>query len=418
MNNVENPSKSARLSRLIVASVIVLSTFLYWTFSHRTASAEPMLMIGKGSSYEKEWKRVDSLSAKGLYKSALDLSNQITERAKAENNNAQIVKGLMHRFKFSQMFQENSADFAIYDLQNELKTAKYPLAPVLHSMLADLYWEYYQQHRYQFNQRSQTVGFKNDSINTWDVNHLIDQCVKHYQLSLVQSDSLKRTSPDIYQAVINEGTAPPELRPTLYDFLAWKAYTFYKGEEASINRPLDKFVLDNPEDFSSASKFSTLNISSADTMSLKFYAANIIKDLVAFHLQDPQADALVDDDLDRLIFMHTNSVLPEKDSLYESGLRTLAANYPDDKYTGEVLFRLADYHAALGNKYVPGKDETYKLEKKRAVEICDAVMKKYPGTLGEQECESLRNSILAKSMNYTCEATVIPNQPSRALFTW
>src|SRR5882762_9942976 len=113
MNNVENSSKGAGLSRLIIASVIVISAFLYWTFSHRTASAEPMLMIGKGSSYEKEWARVDSLSSKGLYKSALDLSNQITARAKLENNNAQIVKGLMHRFKFSQMFQENSADFAI-----------------------------------------------------------------------------------------------------------------------------------------------------------------------------------------------------------------------------------------------------------------------------------------------------------------
>jgi uncharacterized protein YfaS (alpha-2-macroglobulin family) len=418
MNNVENSSKSLRLSRLIIASVLVISSFLYWTFSHRTASAEPMIFIGKGSSYEKEWTRVDSLSAKGLYKSALDLSNQIIVRAKAENNNAQIVKGLMHRFKFSQLFQENSADFAIYDLQDELKTAKFPLAPVLHSMLADLYWEYYQQNRYQFNQRSQTVGFKNDSINTWDVNHLIDQCVKHYQLSLVQADSLKKTDPDIYSAVISDGTAPKELRPTLYDFLAWKAFTFYKGEEASINRPLDKFVLDNPEDFSSAEKFSKLQITSADTMSLKFYAANIIRDLIAFHLNDEKTDALVDADLDRIIFMRANSVLPEKDSLYEGALRQLAANYPDNKYTGEVLFYLADYYNQLGNKYVPGKDDTYRMKKKDALAICDAAIKKYPGTLGEQECTNLRNTIIAKSMSFTTEATVVPNEPSRALFTW
>ncbi len=418
MYTTENSPKTSRLPRLIIASVIVISTFLYWSFSHRTASAEPMIIIGKGSSYEKEWKRVDSLSAKGLYKSALDLSNQIVIRAKAENNNAQIVKGLIHRFKFSQMFQENSEDFAIYNLQDELKTAKYPLAPVLHSMLADLYWEYYQRNRYQFNQRSQTVGFKNDSINTWDVNHLIDQTVKHYQLSLIQSDSLKRTSPDIYEAVITEGTAPPELRPTLYDFLAWKAYTFYKGEEASINRPVDKFVLDKPEDFLSGAKFTTLNITSADTMSLKFYAANIIQDLIAFHLKDSKADALVDADLNRLIFMRANSVLPEKDSLYESALRQLAANYPDNQYTGEVLFYLADYHNTLGNKYQPGKDERNRLDKKRAVEICDAAIKKYPNTLGEQMCENLRNSILSKSMTFTTEATVTPNLPSRALFTW
>ncbi len=418
MITTENSPSSSRLPRLILASVIVISTFLFWSFSHRTASAEPTIIIGKGSTYEKEWKRVDSLSSLGLYQSALNLSNQIIVRAKAESNNAQIVKGLIHRFKFSQMFQENSEDFAIYNLQDELKSAKYPLAPVLHSMLADLYWEYYQRNRYQFNQRSQTVGFKNDSINTWDINHLIDQTVKHYQLSLIQSDSLKHTSPDIYQAVIAKGTAAQELRPTLYDFLAWKAYTFYKGEEASINRPVDKFVLDKPEHFSTNTKFSTLNISSADTMSLKFYAAKIIQDLIAFHLQDSKPDALIDADLDRLIFMRANSVLPEKDSLYELGLRQLAANYPDNIYTGEVLYKLADYHNNLGNSYVPGKDERNHLEKKRAVEICDAVIKKYPSTLGQSECQTLKNGIISKSISFTNEVTVIPNQPSRGLLTW
>lgn len=195
MNTTENSGSGTRLPRLIIASVVVICTVLCWSFSHRAAQAEPMIIIGKGSTYEKEWGRVDSLASKGLYKSALDLSNQIYERAKSEGNNAQIVKSLMHRFKFSQQIQENSADLAIYDLQKEIKTAKYPLKPVLNSMLADLYWEYYQQNRYQFYQRTQTVNFQNDSINTWDVNHLIDQAVKNYNLSLAQSDSLQRTSP-------------------------------------------------------------------------------------------------------------------------------------------------------------------------------------------------------------------------------
>ena len=418
MNKVENSPKSSRLSRLLIASVVVLTAVLYWTFNHGTASAEPMIIIGKGSSYEKEWQRVDSLSSKGLYKSALDLSNQIVDRAKTENNNAQIVKGLIHRFKFSQMFQENSAEFAMYNLKDELKTAKFPLAPVLHSMLADLYWSYYQNHRYEFNNRTQTVDFKNDSINTWDINHLIDQTIKHYQLSLADADSLKRVSPDIYEAIITSGNAPTELRPTLYDFIAWKAFNFYKGQEASINRPVDKFVLDQQSHFISGAKFSTLSISSADTMSLKYYALHVIRDLIAFHLKDPKADALVDADLARIIFVRANSVLPEKDSLYESALRQLAANYPENPYTGEVIYHIADFHNKLGNSYAAGKDERNRLEKKRAVELCDKAITKFPGTLGANMCTSLKNSILSKSMYFKTEATVVPDQPSRAMLTW
>jgi len=228
MTTKKKSPKQGRLPRLVIASVFVLSTLLYWTFNHRTASAEPMLKIGKGSTYEKEWTRVDSLSNKGLYKSALDLTDQIYIRAKAEDNDAEIVKALMHRFRFSQQFQENSADQAIYDLQNELKTAKYPLTPVLHSMLADLYWEYYQANRYKFYQRSQTINFKNDSINTWDINHLIDQTVKHYLLSLADADSLKHTSPDIYEPVITAGTAPRTLRPALR-FPCVESVLFFQG---------------------------------------------------------------------------------------------------------------------------------------------------------------------------------------------
>ena len=413
-----NFRKKSQLVRIAIASIFVLATALFWTFKYRTALAEPLLEIGKGTPYSQEWLRVDSLVSKGLYKSALDLSNQIYIRAKSEDNNGQIVKALMHRFKFSQIFQENSSDNAIYDLQKELKSSKFPLTPVLHAMLADLYWEYYQTNRYQFHQRSQTVGFKNDSINTWDVNHLIDQTVKHYRLSLDKSDELKKISSDIYAPVINKGSAPSELRPTLYDFLAWKAFDFFKDEEPSITRPADKFVLDNANQFSSASSFVGLNIPSKDTMSLKFYALNIIKDIVAFHLDDKNTDALVDAELQRLIFVRANSVLPEKDSLYEFALTKLSTNYPENKYTGEVLYYLANYHFELGDAYVAGKEDKNRLRKKRALEICDDVIKRFPDTQGQNSCSSLRLTILLKSLSFTNEETAIPNQPTIALLTY
>ncbi len=413
-----NPARESRLPQLIVASVFVLCAALFWTFNYQPVKAEPILNILQGSTYEKEWARVDSLAGKGLYKSALDLANKIYDKAKAENNNGQIVKALVHRFKFSQQFQENSEEFAMYDLINELKTAKYPLSPVLHSMLADLYWQYYQQNRYQFYNRSQTVNFQNDSIDTWDVNHLIDQAVKHYRLSLQPADSLKRTDPEIYEPVIKKGTAPAALRPTLYDFLAWRAIDLLSSGEPQISRPADKFTLDDPAHFAPAAKFAKLNISSKDTMALKFYALKMIQDLVAFHLNDKTPDALIDADLRRILFVRANSVLLEKDSLYEDALRQLAANYPDNKYTGEVLYELAEYYNLRGDQYVPGKDERYRMEKKRALDLCDAVIKKFPDTQGADQCTSLRLQIVMKSVSFKNEQAVVPGLPSRALLSW
>lgn len=98
-------------------------------------------------------------------------------------------------------------------------------------------------------------------------------------------------------------------------------------------------------------------------MSLKFYALNIIKDIVAFHLDDKNTDALVDAELQRLIFVRANSVLPEKDSLYEFALTKLSTNYLENKYTGEVLYYLANYHFELGDAYVAGKEDKNRLGK-------------------------------------------------------
>lgn len=418
MDKTVKTSRNGLLTKLMVAATVLLAATLYWHFNFQPAKAEPPIFIGKGTTYDKEWNRVDSLAGKGLYKSALDLTNQIYDRASKEQNNEQIVKALIHRYKFAQTFQENSEDFAIYDLQKEIRKSKFPLTPVLHSMLGDLYWQYYERNRWQFAQRSQTVNFKNDSINTWSLKQLTDKAVHEYELSLVQADSLKKVRPEIYDAVIREGTALRDLRPTLYDFIAHRAIDFFGSEEPSITRPADKFVIDDPAYFSSAQRFVQLKLSTNDSLSFKFYALQHLQDLVRFHVNDARADALVDADLKRLIFVHRHCVLPEKDSLFEAGLRQLGANYPDCPITADVYFQLASYHNSIAGNYQPGKDERNRYAKRRALEICDAAIKKYPNTQGAINCTALREAILSKSISFTNEETVVPDQPSRMLFSW
>ncbi|HLG02165.1 MAG TPA: MG2 domain-containing protein, partial [Bacteroidia bacterium] len=407
-----------RLAKALVATFVVFSAFLYWRFYHNEAQAEPMLLIDKGSSYEKEWQRVDSLQGKGLYKSAYDLSNQIYARAKKEDNSAQVVKALIHRFKFAGAYQENSQDNAIYDLQKELATSKYPLSPVIHSMLGELYWQYYENYRWQFQERSQTVGFKNDSINTWDVQQLVSAAAKEYQVSLLQKDSLQRTDPSIYEAVIIEGTAEKELRPTLYDFLAHSAIDFFSGEEPSVTRPADKFEIDDPRYFSSAKKFIKLSLATDDSLSFRFYALVNLQELVAFHLNDKSPDALVDADLKRLQFVYRNSVLPEKDSLYEAGLKQLAANYPESEITADVFYQLAVLYNTQGESSKPGRDDKFRLHKKKAHEICLATEKRFPDSRGAANCRALRKSIVWKNISITTEQTSVPNLPSKAMVSW
>ncbi|HTF02781.1 MAG TPA: alpha-2-macroglobulin family protein, partial [Bacteroidia bacterium] len=415
---MQNP-KTGRFARLLAITSLVITAFIYLSiYQSPEAAAEPAVYLIKGNSYEKEWVRVDSFASKGLYKSALDLTNQIYGKAKTENNAPQVVKAIMHRLKFEDTFVEQSDDRAIYALREELKTAKYPLKPVLHHILGNLYWQYYENNRWVIYQRSQTIKFTNDSVNTWDIKTLVDHTIEQYQLALVEKDSLQKTEGKFYADVIVSGTAPKELRPTLYDFLVYPTIRFFSSYEPGISRPADAFVIDNPAYFEPAQKFVTMNIQSTDTMSLKFYALKNIQELVRFHINDQTADAFIMADLERLNFLHANSVVPNKDSLYEDALRQLAANYGNNPYSGEVLYEVAQYHSSRAYKYEPLKGEQFRYENIRALELCNGVMKKFPGTLGAQKCQSLAEQITAKSIALTTEDVALPNEPFRGLVTW
>ena len=87
--------------------------------AYQTNSKPTLLIFPKGSSYEKEWKKVDSLAAKGLNKSALDVVNGIYDKAKSENNASQYVKAIIHRMKFEQYMEEYSLVEALNKLNKE-----------------------------------------------------------------------------------------------------------------------------------------------------------------------------------------------------------------------------------------------------------------------------------------------------------
>jgi hypothetical protein len=96
-------------------------------YSYQGNTIGNLLIFPTGSTYSKEWRKVDSLSNKGLYKSALEVTNGIYEKAKSQNDASQLVKAIIHRMKFEQYMEEYSLEKAITKLQAEANEAKYPL---------------------------------------------------------------------------------------------------------------------------------------------------------------------------------------------------------------------------------------------------------------------------------------------------
>jgi hypothetical protein len=406
--------------RIFFIAVIALASIAgaFSVYSYKGHYKQTLLIFPKGSTYEKEWKKVDSLQNQGLIRSALEVVTGIYNKAKTENNSSQFVKAVIHRMKFEQQTQEYSLEKALNRLNEEAKEARFPVKPVLQSMIAESYWQFYQNNRWKFYNRTSTVNFDNSDISTWDLKTIFDQVIKNYQASLQNSDSLKRTPLNIYDDIIVKYDQSRKFRPTLYDFLAHRAVDFYMNEEPDITRPAYKFELNSESYFWNYKDFSKVKIESKDTLSLKFYAIKTLQELVAFHAMDEDPQSLIDVDLKRLQFVKNKSVSEIKDSLYLKALEDLETKFSSKASSAQVSAKIANVYFEKGNKYSPLQSDEHKWMKKKALELCEAAILKYPSSDGAKDCKALKARITEHTLDFITEKVDLPFKPVRALLTY
>ncbi len=398
---------------ILFAGIIAFAfakTFIY--------SSKAYSYMAKGGDYKKEWAVVDSLEGQELNKSALDLVIKIYNKAKLEGNAAQFVKAVIYRMKLESQFEEFSLEKSIYKLQEETKNSTYPIKPVLHSILAESYWRYYEANRWQTYERSQTTGFKNDDIATWDINKIVNEVILNYQLSLEDAEKSKATPIDVYDAIVIHTKDFRNLRPTLFDFLGHRALDFYMNQEPEVIHPSYKFSVSDESFFNDAEAFAINKYKTEDTLSLKFYAVNVLQQLTAFHLKDNNIDALIDVDLKRLNFVKANSGLSNKEDLYLAALENLEKKYIDSPASTEVTYSIANHFQQLGTKYNPDNGDEHKWEIKKAYEICQKGIDRFPKSFGADNCRYLQANIKAKSVSVICEEVNVPDMPSRTLVNY
>ncbi|MCW8803574.1 MAG: MG2 domain-containing protein, partial [Ignavibacteriaceae bacterium] len=405
--------------------LIVPFAFLFLSFSNLFPGLN---LIGNGplnkpyhfgDDYKSAWQKVDSLEQQGLTRSALEVVEEIYNAAKKDNNQPQFIKSVFYKLKYGNYIEEDSHVKIVNDVKAEIDTADFPANAILRSILANVFWQYYQNNRWRFQQRTETVNFDNEDFQTWDLPRLIREIVKYYQASLANSDELKQISiKDFKDILYYSDTQGANLRPTLFDLLAHQALSFYVNDEASVTDPVYKFVLSSEKDFSSPEDFVDVKYQTKDSLSLTFYAIQLYQDLIKFHLDDDEKDALIDIDLNRVNFLRSNSVHPEKDGLYITAITKLEKQFSNVPYSSLISFNKAQYFYAEGTKYNASVSDEYKWELKKALEICNTAIEKYPDTFGAGECRWLQNAILQKALTFQTEYGNIPEQPFRALLNY
>ncbi|MFC0604728.1 alpha-2-macroglobulin family protein [Winogradskyella pulchriflava] len=373
------------------------------------------------NNFDSQWEAVTKFENEGLTKSAADLVNTIYKDAVKAKNKQQQIKALLHKSKYMLTLEEDAQLNIVNLFKAEIETSDIVTKHLMENMLATLYWQYFQQNRYKFYNRTKTEN-KVDEVDfrTWDLETLFHEIHVYYQRSLENGILLQQEPLDDYKILINEVEGSKLYRPTLYDLLSHNALTFYKTSENSITQPAYKFIIDDAKYLSDSERFINLDLTAKDSLSLQLHALKIYQNLLKFHRDNPPSKAFVATDLERLNFVYQHASLENKDHLLLETLRDKAEVLKSSPLSALYNFEIADLLNRQGNNYDSNPyegdvDETHRWKLKEAIELCNAVIAAYPNSDGAKKCEVLKHNIATPSLSLEAESFIAINSPSRVL---
>jgi uncharacterized protein YfaS (alpha-2-macroglobulin family) len=353
----------------------------------------------------------------GLTQSALDEVNKIYASAKKEGNDAQVIKALLYQTGLNQRREEEATKKNIQQLEKEIATASAPARSILQSLAASQYYAWFQQHRWQLYNRTQTVNFNKEDLATWGIEDFHARIGELYLASIANEKLLQQTRLEPFDPVIIKGNVR-NLRPTLFDLLAHRALDYFKSDERTVNKPSYAFEIDDAVAFADVKTFINHRFTTRDTSSLQFKALQLFQRLLEFHVADAKPDALVDLDIERIQYVHNKAVVEDKETLYKQALEVIANKYGLSPAGTKAWHLLAFWYWQQGSRYEVLKTDSNRNAFIRAKEICDKVIAQPEKSEGKINCQDLLQMIIHKDLHLETEKINVPDQPFRTLVSY
>ena len=367
------------------------------------------------TDFNPDWKKIADLEKQGLTKSAISIAEKIFSKAMQTGNEPQMIKSAMYQMKYRNLVEEDNQENNIFFLDTLIAKSKTPARNILLSMQAEMFAVYKQNNRYKLYSRTGILNENSTDITTWSITKLNSTIAEKYKSSLSSDGVLKNTSLKNYSDILEKNSNARELRPTLYDLLAFRALDYFTSASNDEVNPSYKFILNDPTLFAPAKTFVQEKFITRDTSSLYHSAIVLMQQLLRFHSQDANPAAFIDADIQRLRFVFNNGSFDNKSQLYEAALKSIEAVYPGTQAIAGVMFERAALYNQLGEGYNPVTNINVKAYKKKAKELSDSIIRFYPDSKAAASAFNLVTQIIQPTLNLTTEKVNSTGLPFKSL---
>ena len=369
-----------KLSKLILVGFL-LSPACFSVFAQSNPLPDP-------------WHKVNEALEKNLPKTAIEALEAMIKDATIQNNYGQVVKAIAHKIALESQLEGNKPEEKIIRMQMQLAKVPKELVPMLNTILANWYWQYFQQNKWRIMERTTTSRAPSEDFRTWDLKRLFAEIDKTYQSALLAAPTLKAMPIGDFEDLF-EKSVKPELpdtyRPTAYDFIVIKALEFYSSGEHGATQAEDAFeVLATDAIFAPVDEFLQWKPNSSEVESPQLRAISLYQDLLNFHKKDTDPSAFRDADLARLRYGYNIVVGDDKLETYKKSLL-----HAIDAFRGHELVSMARFQLAKVLKDEGELLESHTWAEKGASE--------FPQSVGGRSCKNLLSELEEPELHISTE---------------
>ncbi|MGB6083655.1 alpha-2-macroglobulin family protein [Moheibacter sp.] len=359
-------------------------------------------MAQKKFDYNSKWKEIEKQEQDGLLKSVLPAVNSIYAQAKKDKNSQEIIRALLYQSKIAiATSDDDDTELQIVEnFQKEIFEAKGIDKSVLQSMLAELYFNYYQENQWKINQRTETAESTGNDFRFWTENIFQQKSAELYQQSIENQKELQNEPIGNWDYLLTKAEETRSLRPTLYDFLAHRAIRFFSF-----------FLYVSPYSSSVGTEayFSLLDLANSygdgKKINRKDFLVSTYKNLSAFHLQKNNPNAYLYNQFE-LLKAEANDRFSEE---YLNELIALSKKFPTTEYNAYILFEIANFHLTKAANEEPKAFDKKKASTEKTLSVLNEIQSKYPKSPILIEAEKLQKQILSPDFKIQVESYISPD---------
>ena len=356
------------------------------------------------NDYETMWKKVKENLQKELPESAEKELNAIEKMALKENNQTQLLKTYIYRQHVMYVKVEDDSQQAfIKYLESKLGQLDEAHEALLHGCIAEAYASYLDNNEWTIDDNLAIDGdLSKVEMKYWDkasFQKLIDE---HYALALKPTHALKKAKTEDYLILFDDlqkkALEHLDYESSLFEFMFHRVANYYK-EKATA----DDAEGDTDRWWLPAEEFVKVDFGQTDNPLNR--CLKIFQELIDYNRKQRNEDVLIYNDYKRFVFV--NGIL-EKDAQFQASMEALKTQHKKNPITAEITSLIAKnlINQADSNP----SDSSYFDNYKKAKEMCEEALEKFPESTGATNCKNIIHKIQEPKIEMSVTQVALPKE--------